>query len=479
MRLGCSIQGRRGSHLGTTALLASLVAACASFSPDGGMDAVGGIASAELSRDAVKIRTNEDAALARDRTARLLRSMLSADMAVQIALLNNKGLQVAYNELGISEAQFVAASLPPNPSFVFSQIAGAVDLEIERRVLADVLAILTLPARKEIAEDQFRQAQLKAAEATLRLAADTRRAYYGAVAAGSLVGFLEKSRMSAETGAELAKKLGETGALNKLDQAREDAFHADVVAQLAQARLTQRTERERLTRLMGLWGADVDYRLPATLPPVPKHARKQQDVEVEAIRRRVDLRIARMQLVALAKKLGLAQASRFVNTLQLAGIDKRERNELGEDHLKGFEVDFEIPIFDLGETRVRRAEEEYMQAVNRLAEKAVNIRSEARDAYQRYRGTFDVARHYQAEVLPLRKIINDEVLTRYNGMITDLFQLLVDQRAGVASNIAAIQAQRDFWLAATDLTVAVIGGGVAGEANANAVATAAGDPSGH
>ena len=167
-----------------------------------------------------------------------------------------------------------------------------------------------------------------------------------------------------------------------------------------------------------------------------------------------------MQLAGLAKKFGLIQATRFVNTLELAGIDKLERFQgLGETRLNGFEVDFEIPIFDLGETRVRRVEEEYMQAVNRLAEKAVNIRSEAREAYQRYRATYDIARHYQTEVLPLRKIINDEVLARYNGMITDLFQLLADQREGVASTIAAIQARRDFCLAAADLTAVIIGGG--------------------
>jgi len=115
-------------------------------------------------------------------------------------------------------------------------------------VFANALAILALPARRAIAEEQFRQAQLKAVDATLRIAADTRRAYYRAVAAANLAGVLEKSRLSAQAGAELAKKLGETGALNKLDQAREDAFHADVVAQLARARLTQRTQRERLTR---------------------------------------------------------------------------------------------------------------------------------------------------------------------------------------------------------------------------------------
>ena len=44
-----------------------------------------------------------------------------------------------------------------------------------------------------------------------------------------------------------------------------------------------------------------------------------------------------------------------------------------------------------------------MAAANRLAERAVNVRSEAREAYLRYRGNFDLARHYQSRVLPLRR----------------------------------------------------------------------------
>ncbi|MBA5819357.1 TolC family protein, partial [Escherichia coli] len=70
---------------------------------------------------------------------------LSADAAVQIALLNNRGLQAAYNELAIEEARAVEASLPPNPAISLSRIAGSVEVEVERRIVANVLALATLP----------------------------------------------------------------------------------------------------------------------------------------------------------------------------------------------------------------------------------------------------------------------------------------------------------------------------------------------
>jgi outer membrane protein TolC len=141
--------------------------------------------------------------------------------------------------------------------------------------------------------------------------------------------------------------------------------------------------------------------------------------------------------------------------------------------LKTLELEIEIPIYDFGQSRVVAAEQTYMQAANKLAEKAVNIRSEAREAYTAYRGNYDIARLYQSQVLPLRKIIQDEALLQYSGMLIDVTQLLVDARGRVLSNSAAINARRDFWIANTDLRHAIIGGGVGGGGGAGGPVAAA------
>jgi outer membrane protein TolC len=444
---------------------ALLLSACQTFSPDGGMAIVAGIAGAELQKDVVAVRTADDALAARAEVEKLLRRPLTADAAVQIALLNNRGLQAAYNALGIAEAVMVEASLPPNPTFSIERIADRVEIEIERRIVANILALITLPARAEIAADRFRQAQLRAAEETLRVAAETRRAYYRAVAARELANFLVQSKSAADAAAQLATRLGETGAINKLDQAREHVFYAEITAQLATARQRAGSEREQLTRAMGLWGLDLGFRLPNALPPLPRpHALAA--IEIEAIRRRIDLQIARIEVATLAKSYGLTDATRFINLLEVAGISKTtiEREHGERIRGRGFEVEFQVPIFGLGEGRVRQAEQTYMQAVNRLAEKAVNVRSEARDAYRVYRSTYDIAAHYRREVLPLRKIISDEMLLRYNAMQIDVFALLVEARQRINATVAAIEAQRAFWLAKTELWTAVVGGGAGGSA---------------
>ena len=126
---------------------------------------------------------------------------------------------------------------------------------------------------------------------------------------------------------------------------------------------------------------------------------------------------------------------------------------------RGFDIQFQIPIFDGGEVRVRQASETYNQAFNRLTEKAVNVRSEARDAYRVYRSTYEIAGQYQREVLPLRKIITEEMQLRFSSMQVDVFALLTEARQRIASLRAGIQAKRDFWLAQSDLQTAINGGG--------------------
>lgn len=460
--------------------LLTLLPGCQTFSPDGGMDIVAAIAGRELSKDVVALSNAPAAEAARARVDALLRRPLTADAAVQVALLNNRGLQASYNELGLAEAAMVQASRPPNPTFSVERLSGPAEIEIERRIVANVLALATLPTRAEIAADRFRQAQLRAAEETLRVAAETRRAYYNTVAARDLAGFLVQAKSAAETATKLAHRLGETGAVNKLDQAREQVFYAEITAQLASARQRAASERERLVRQLGLWGRDLDFKLPDALPALPRRVQGLPAIETDAVRRRVDLQIARLELDALAKSYGLTNATRFVNLLEVAGISKtvKERETGEHKHDRGFEIEFQVPLFDFGEVRARQAEQSYMQAVNRLTEKAINVRSEARDAYRTYRSRYDIASHYRNEILPLRKIISDETLLRYNAMMLDVFGLLAEARQRITATAAAIEARRDFWLASVDLTTAVVGGGVASPATEDAKMTASANESG-
>ena len=188
---------------------------------------------------------------------------------MQIALLKNRGLQAAFNDLGVSEADYVQASLPPEPDRLSRSLGGSLELEIERQILIGLFELATLPARAAIAEQRFRAAQFRTAEAVLRLAAETRRQYYRTVAANQQVAFMQQAlgigrdRLRARQAARRERRPQQAGA-----GPRARLLRQELGAQLARARIEQKVARERLIRQLGLWGRDIDFRLPE-LPAAP------------------------------------------------------------------------------------------------------------------------------------------------------------------------------------------------------------------
>jgi outer membrane protein TolC len=460
-------------NLGRALAIASalLLSACKTFSPDGGMSTVAEVAGGGLDKSVVRINSAQDASLARSEVARLLHGPLGADAAVQIALLNNAGLQAAYNRLGVAEAVMVQMSRPPLPSFSYDWVKTSIELDIERQIVASVLSLATWPARSRLAGIRFERAELVAAEETLRLAAETRRAYIRAVAARQIAGALGAAKASADASAALADKLVQTGAMNKLDHARRQVFATEMDAQLSAARLLADSARERLTRLMGLWGTDLDGLLPNALPKLPRSPRGLAAVEQQAMDRRVDLAVARLEVEALARSFGLTRKTRLVNVLDAGGISKTQEDK-GEGSADGggFNIAFEVPLYDFGRARVREAEQRYFEALNRLGQKAIDARSEAREAFGAYQASYRIAAQYQNEVLPLRETISTETELQFNAMQVDAFVLLEAARAKAQAKVASIEAKRNFWLASADLGAAVLGGGDLGQETGAVVA---------
>jgi outer membrane protein TolC len=251
---------------------------------------------------------------------------------------------------------------------------------------------------------------------------------------------------------------------------------AEIEAQLQAARQQATTEREKLTRLMGLWHYDIASILPSALPALPSSLRSLHAIEQEAMDKRVDLQIARLEVEALAKSYGLTRTTRFVNVLDASGVSKTQKDRGDGPHADGggFEVAFEIPIYDFGRAKVSEAEQRYLQAVNLLGEKVVNAASEARQAYAAYKANYGVATKYDTDVLPLRETISQETELQYNAMQVDAFALIQAAKDKRMSQLASIEAHKDFWLASTDLSVAILGGGGIGQDTSPLVAADSG-----
>ena len=202
------------------------------------------------------------------------------------------------------------------------------------------------------------------------------------------------------------------------------------------------------------------------------------------LRNRLDLRVAKLGLEAQAAAFGLTDQTRLLTDIELiAGFEAEREADAGAietETTPQIELEFAIPIYDTGKARMRKAELSYLQAANVLAEKAVNVRSEARSAEAAYHASYKIARHYRDVLVPLRKTVEDEGLLSYNGMITNTFELLSDVREKLGASLESANAKREFFMAQADLTAAIYGGG-AGSSGAGGMAPtlAAGDGAEH
>ena len=434
--------------------LAFLLAGCATFSEDGGFKRVSDLTRERTGQTPKWQRSPDDAQVAQVRVVELLKSPLTPDSAVELALLNNPGLQAGFQELGIAEADVVRAGRLRNPTFSFKNIAGGGVREIERAIIFDVLSLLAMPLGQELEQARFAQTQLQIANEAVVVAAEARRAYFTAVASGEMVKYYQQVKEAADASAELARKMVQAGNFSKLSQMREQAFYADATAQLARVQHQSVADRERLVRVLGLSGSQLAFRLPERLPDLPKIPFEPQDAERAAIEKRLDVLYAMRTTEAVARSLQLTRATGFINVLHAGYANK---SQTGDSRENGYEIELELPIFDFGTTRVARAEATYLQALQRTTEVALRAQSEIREAYSSYRTTFDLARHYRDEIVPLRKRISEENVLRYNGMLIGVFELLADAREQVQSVTASVEAQRDFWLADTNLQTALTG----------------------
>lgn len=427
---------------------------CASLSEDGGFQRVAQLSQERAGLTPSYQRTSEQSDQARERVHELLQQPLTVDRAVEIALLNNRTLQARYADLGIAESDLVRAGRLANPSFSFGRLAGNGVVEYERAVIFDVLGLFTLPVARQVEQQRFELAQLQAVEDTLATATAARMAFFDAVAARQLQDYYGQVTDASEASHELAKRMADAGNFSKLTQMREQSFYADTRLQAARAAHRATAAREQLVRVLGLSGTQTRFTLPERLPNLPAQLPPVEEAEQRAMTQRLDVLQAKRQADATARALGLSKVTRFINVLH-AGY--RNKTETDAKRSNGYEIELQLPLFDFGSTRVARAEAIYQQALNQAAATAVNAQSEVREAEAARRTAYELARHYLDEVVPLRQKISEENLLRYNGMLLSVFDLLADAREQVAGVSASVEALRDFWIADSQLHMALTG----------------------
>ncbi|MGH7290663.1 MAG: TolC family protein, partial [Myxococcota bacterium] len=310
----------------------------------------------------------------------LLEEELTADETVQIALLNNRGLQAVYEELDIAQADLVQAGLLKNPVFS-GQVRFATSGDGTAAVLdltQEFVSLLFMPLRKGRAEAAFEAAKLRVTGAVLDLAGEARAAFYQLQAAEQLLEMRRTVVEATQASYELSKRLREAGNNRDLDVSNERALHEQSKLDLAAAEAAVVQRREELNVIMGLWGADTDWRIASRLPTIPSDEMPGDDLEHRAVEQSLDLAIARREIEVAARAVGIARPLGLLAELD-AGVAAERELEGGWS--VGPSISLPIPLFDQGQAAVGSAQARLRQAAERYAATAVSLRAGIRAAY--------------------------------------------------------------------------------------------------
>ena len=387
----------------------------------------------------------------------LLRRTLTADSAVQIALLNNRELQATFEEIGIAQGDVVEAGLLKNPIFAgnarFPNRSPS-GTNIEMSIAQEFFDLLIIPLRKKVAAAQLAKTKLRVSDAILKLAAETKTSFYELQAQQQLLGRLKAINETDATAVELAQRQHEAGNISDLDLANQQATYSQSKLDIAETSASIRSGREKLNRLIGTWGDDTAWKIDSELPELPARDFAQQRLESLAINQRLDLAATKVEIGALVGSLGITKTYRYVGSVEF-GVDTEK--ETDGQRVTGPTWQLELPIFNRGQGRIAKLQAQLRQAERRLESEAVAIRAEVREARDRLIAKRDLTTYYRDELLPGRKKIVELTLTHYDAMLKSPYDLLLAKQNEISAERGYVDALRDYWIAHTDLERAVGG----------------------
>jgi cobalt-zinc-cadmium efflux system outer membrane protein len=376
----------------------------------------------------------------------LLKKPLTVSSAMQIALLNNRGLQATFEEVGIAQADVIEAVTLPNPSVDFEVqfplVAGTLN-RYAWLVAQEFVQILMIPLKKKISEEQLEAVELRVADETLALVEKVKAAFFMVQAGQQLISRLKLIQNTNSASLELGQKQYKAGNITDLALLQLQASYSQGRLDIAKAETDLRDKREELTRLLGLWGAQTGWQIQGDIMPIQDSEFSVKGLESLAVAQRLDLRAAHRHLTSVVTALGLTKIYRWVPVLEFGFAGERDIE--GALNM-GPSFRLEIPIFNQGQSRLARAAAELRRAENRLAGLAVEIRSQTRELRDRLISLRDMARFYHDDVLPTRIKIVNKALLEYNAMQLSPYELFLAKSQELEAERNYIDTLRDYWI---------------------------------
>jgi len=383
----------------------------------------------------------------------ILSQPLTADAAVQIALLRNPRMKSEYARLGIAQADVYEASRLSNPTLSITALHHAGDpTKFEGGLTANFAELLMLPGRKRLAVGEYARTQESIGAAILNLATDTRATWYSYIGAHQVAAMRSAVATAAQTSAELAAKFFEAGNISVLQCKLEEAAATQARLQAIRASAEATRARSALNGLMGLSGDATQWTAADRLPAVLAQDESSEILKPLAHQQRLDLAAAKQAVTSLEQSLDVTKRYRLLGKVDVGIAGERETDRT---KLYGPSLSLQLPIFNQGQGAVTRASAQLDDALARVQSLELEIDNTVALGVDRVAATRKIAEDYRMALIPQRETILARTQEQQNYMLIGVFELLLAKQQEFDAYQGYLEAVRDYWLARVDLMRAV------------------------
>lgn len=358
---------------------------------------------------------------------------LNADLAIQIALLNNPKIQAIFEEIGIARADLIEAGLLSNPTFSVEfryPQNKCLHTNIEYLITSSILDIFLIPLRKRLATTEFEQTKLKVSNEILSLAFDVRETYYELTSEKIKIKYIQSAIELININRDIVSKQINVGNVNTLEFQLSQSRLLEAELELAKSHAKIIRLSEKLNRLLG-FNEEVCLLFPEDLSQeIDYQGFDLCTLESIALAERLDLQVAHYEIVLLCRMLGLKDWWTYTK-LQVGVAGERDPDNI---HLIGPGFSGELPIFNYGQAARTRLFAKLRQAQERFNELRIQVRSQVREAHKLLMSYLQIIKDYQYYLLPMQTEISNFSEALYNVMGLGVDKLLENKRLEMIAN---------------------------------------------
>jgi len=381
----------------------------------------------------------------------LLAEPLTVDAAIQIAVLNNPGLQAVFEELGIAQADWLQAGLLTNPKLKAQVLSGGGEVKTELGIEQDFMGFFLRPLRVKLGEAQYQAVKHRVEHEVFSLIADVRESYYTLQGDKQLLTLLQSVVEASEAAKELAQRQYNAGNISVLDLSRHQANYHEVKLALIQNEIQVEIEQDVLNQKMGLTSAQ-SWKIKGILPQFSEDEPVLLELVSRATENRMDLQALKVEIKALEEVLPWARFNQIAEGELGFGQEKEQVLSSGP------ELKIAVPIFDLGQAEAAKKKAELRQKQKQLKALGQEIHTEVVILYKDMMVNRKTVDYFQKTIIPVNQLIVESAQKHYNYMLQGVYTLLESKQDEINANRDCIEALKTYWITRSRLDFAIGGG---------------------